>query len=100
MATAPRQRGLTQKELDKIAVSISAQLGNSGSKIDIRLSEIEKNLFVLIERIKHPCPLHNDIKTKIDQMETKQGLLYPVISAIIGGTIVGAITIILRMYIK
>lgn len=97
---ATRGRVMSEKEADRIAVLIADRLGNGESKLDKRLTLIETGIAVIKEQILHPCAKHEDVIRKITAMETRQSLLYPTITAVIGGAVVGIITLFARYFIK
>lgn len=86
--------------VNEIAERIAHRLGNGQSKLDTRLHAIEQAVALIQQRLTLPCPKHEDLVKDIEQIKTRQNFFYPLVSAVVGGVIVGVITIVLRVYIK
>jgi len=90
-----------KQDIQQIVDAVADRIGNGGSKLDTRLSKIETVVAVINDRFDHlPCKDVKNISDDVAALKAKASIWFPILSAIIGGVVVGSILIIVRYFVK
>ena len=90
-----------KQDIQQIVDAVADRIGNGGSKLDTRLSRIETVVAVINDRFEHlPCKDVQKLEIDISALKAKASIWFPILSATIGGVVVGSILIIVRYFVK